>query len=90
MIKETSEELITSYVDGEIADDSQKGKIKSLIESNAELNFEYKVQSSLKKLISERLKPEPAPENIAKKLFNSINPSKRFSSFFLRILFWKR
>lgn len=72
--------LITALVDGELKDSSREEELKSLIEEDFDLQFEFKVQQLVKSIVSERFAISPAPERITKKIIKKINPSEKKSS----------
>lgn len=88
MVQKDLNELITTYVDGEITDPSTVNEIKNLIEKDRSIELDYNVQSLMKSIISDKLKILPTPENIRKKVIRKIKPSKNFLiSFISEILF---
>ncbi len=72
--------LITALVDGELKDSTTEEEIRSLIEKDPDLQFEFKVQQMIKSLVSKRLAISPAPTNISKKIIKKIKPSEKKSS----------
>jgi hypothetical protein len=84
--QENINELITAYADGEITDSSKVNEIKDLIEKEWSTKFDYNVQLLMKSIIAEKLKIQPVPENVRKKVIRRIKPSKNFLiSFISRI-----
>jgi predicted DNA binding CopG/RHH family protein len=83
---------IAALVDGEIKDSTEENKLRAQIENNPELQFEYYVQRSIKTLVSERLKLNPAPAKVRKKLERKISPEykSRFVFNFLPEIFISR
>ena len=76
---------IAALVDGEIKDPSEEKKFRDKIENDPELKFEYFVQSSIKNLVSERLKISPAPVKVRNRLERRISPEHK-SDLISRIL----
>jgi len=86
--QEKINELITSYVDGELTDPSKVNEIKELIEKDRNLKFDYNVQLFIKSIVTNRFKIQPTPEEVRKKVIRKIKPSKNFLTAFLsRVLF---
>jgi hypothetical protein len=83
---------IAALIDGEIKDPSDAKKLRDEIENDPELKFEYFIQSSIKNLVSERLKILPAPIKVRKRLERKISPERRadlISRLFPEIYFTK-
>ncbi len=76
---------IAALADGEIKDPSEEKRLRDKIEKDPELQFEYFVQVSVKKLVSERLSISPAPEKTRKRLERKISP-RRSSNPLTRLL----
>ena len=65
---------IAALADGEIKDPSQEQKLRDEIRNNPDLQFEYFVQTSIKNLVSTRLKIAPAPVKVRQRLERKISP----------------
>ncbi len=65
---------IAALADGEIKDPSLEQKLRDEIQADAGLQFEFFVQTSIKNLVSQRLKIAPAPVKIKKRLERQISP----------------
>lgn len=68
---------IAALADGEIKDPAEANKLREEIENNPELKFEYFVQSSVKELVSERLKLSPAPAKVRQRLERNLSKELR-------------
>ncbi len=66
---------IAALADGEIKDPSLEQKLRDEIRNNPDLQFEFFVQSSIKNLVSQRLKISPTPVKVRKRLERKIAPS---------------
>lgn len=87
MAELNTNELITKYVDCEVTDQSELNEIKDLIEKDTNIKFDYNVQLFIKSIITERLKIQPTPEQVRRKVIRKIKPSKNFlTAFFSRKL----
>ena len=69
--------LIEALKDGEIKDPAEEKRLRESVESNPELKFEFFIQSSIKNLVSGRLKISPAPVNVRKRLERKLSPGYR-------------
>ncbi len=78
MAQENTNELITAYVDGELTDPSKVYEIKDLIEKDRNIKFDYNVQLLVKSIVTDRLKIQPTPEKVSKKVIRKIKPSGIF------------
>ncbi len=65
---------IAALADGEVNDSSLEQKLQEEIRNNPDLQFEFFVQSSIKNLVSQRLKISPAPVKVRKRLERKISP----------------
>ncbi len=65
---------IAALADGEIKDPSLEQKLRDEIRNNPDLQFEYFVQTSIKNLVSTRLKVAPAPVKVRQRLERKISP----------------
>jgi hypothetical protein len=83
MNQENLERLITSYADGELRETSEINSIENLLQSDKNLKFDYSVQLFTKSIVSEKLKLQPAPEQIRNKVFKEFNPLKKTVPEFL-------
>jgi hypothetical protein len=70
---------IAALADGEIKDPSQEQKLRDEIRNNPDLQFEYFVQTSIKNLVSTRLKIAPAPVKVRQRLERKISPKSEKS-----------
>ncbi len=66
---------IAALADGEIKDAGLEQKLRDEIRNNPDLQFEYFVQTSIKKLVSERLKIAPVPAKLKKRIEGNISPA---------------
>ncbi len=66
---------IAALTDGEIKDPALEQKLREEIKNNPDLQFEFFVQSSIKNLVSQRLKISPAPDEVRQRLKRKIAPS---------------
>ncbi len=73
---------IAALADGEIKDPSEEKSLRDKIEKDPGLQFEYFVQASVKKLVSERLSLSPAPEKTRKRLERKISPRNNINPFY--------
>ncbi|RPI73765.1 MAG: hypothetical protein EHM47_05350 [Ignavibacteriales bacterium] len=76
--------LITSFVDGELKDQSEIDYTKNLIDNEKDLSFDYSTQAIIKSIVSEKLKMQPVPDKIKDKIAGKINPSGKFFHHFFR------
>jgi len=65
---------IAALADGEIKDPSLERKLRDEIKDDDGLQFEFFVQTSIKNLVSQRLKIAPAPVKVRKRLERKISP----------------
>ncbi len=84
--------FIAALIDGEIKDPAEEKRLRDEMEGNADLRFEYFVQSSVKNLVSTRLGISPAPAKVRKKLERKISPASGFKmiSKFLPEIYFTR
>ena len=66
---------IAALADGEIKDAELEQKLRDEIRNNPDMQFEYFVQTSIKNLVSERLKIAPAPVKLKKRIEGKIAPA---------------
>lgn len=66
---------ITALVDGEINDQQEAEKLRSIISADKELAVEYEVQSAIKKTVRSRCAFHPCPEDVKKRILNEIKRS---------------
>ncbi len=77
--------FIAALADGEIKDPSFEQKLRDEIKNNPDLQFEFFVQSSIKNLVSQRLKISPAPARVRERLEKKISPVSD-SGFLTRLI----
>lgn len=70
---------IAALADGEINDPTLEKKLRDEISDNPNLQFEYFVQTSIKNLVSTRLKIAPAPVKVRLRLERNISPDRKKS-----------
>lgn len=83
-------DLVTAYVDNELNNENQVKKIKSLIDSDEDIRYEYQVQSFLKTYVKNKVQfvdtPESLKERIGQVLFNELKPEPKRESFIETLL----
>ncbi len=73
---------IAALADGEIKDASLEKKLRAEIRNDPDLQFEFFVQSSIKNLVSRRLKITPAPVKVRNRLERKLNHLSGFFKWF--------
>jgi hypothetical protein len=84
--------FIAALADGEIKDAGEEKKLREKIDRDPELKFEFFIQTSVKNLVSDRLKISPAPAGVRKRLEKKISPGQHtglLSKFLPEIFFNK-
>lgn len=78
-MEKISKDLTAALVDNEIFDESLKNQLVSQMESDADLRFDYMVQSLVKNLIRDKVHYQTTPEKVRQKVIKRIKP-KEFNS----------
>ncbi|MFO7526343.1 MAG: hypothetical protein R6W68_12905 [Ignavibacteriaceae bacterium] len=85
-----SKDLTAALVDNELQDEVLKNKLIEQMESDADLKYDYMVQSLVKNLIHEKVRFQETPEKVRKRVLKKIQPkelrSKSESSLFAGFL----
>jgi len=76
---------IAALADGEVKDPSEEKSLRDKIEKDPGLQFEYFVQKSIKRLVSERLNISRVPEKVRIRLERKISPRNRLNPFYKMI-----
>lgn|GEM_PF-901743 len=74
-------DLVTAYVDNELKNDNQKNRVKTLIDKDDDIRYEYQVQSFLKTYVKSKVHfveaPQSLREQITSNLFKELKPVKK-------------
>ena len=83
---EIRKDLTAALVDNELHDEGLKSQLVSRMETDADLKYDYKVQSLVKNLIREKVRFRETPEKVRQKVLKKIQPkeirSRSNASFF--------
>lgn len=74
----TISKLLSCLVDNEPLDPDKINELKQLIEKDKNIKYDYEVQAFIKSLVSEKLRMQPAPERIKKKIIRKVKPKKNW------------
>ena len=77
---EIRRDMITALVDCEVTDAIQRQKILSQIESDKDFAIEYKVQSLIKNLVTEKVSFKKTPDKVRAKILKSIGSEIKITS----------
>ena len=77
---EIRKDMITALVDGELNDTILKQDILSKIESDKDFAIEYKVQSLIKNLVTEKVAFQKTPDKVRAKILKSIGSDTKVAS----------
>lgn len=74
MMEKISKDLTAALVDNEIHDESLRNQLVSRMENDADLKYDYMVQSLVKNLIKEKVRYVETPEKVRQKVIKKIMP----------------